>query len=497
LILSAGAAEAAILFTALAAHAGEVSSEATGLLLVLVFVAGTVLAALAVFEPWLGLLAWLVVMPGLNASRLGITIAGLFVTHATLIIACLALGTILATRSRARGAARVPVKVILLAAAASVLAMVSGLNAPDSGLGFTIALHGVVEPAILAVLVFALVDGPRRVAALALAMTVSVTIATAYNMERLLRLTFVLATAQIDRTGFARFTYYNVGIYGDMLVMVLPLAIGVFLYARARLAQRPVRLVIVWMIALLVAGLYLTFTKGPWIAALIVIPGLLAMSVASWRARAGIVLAAALLATLVVPYPLYLIRAIAPALSNRALAVVTTLQGGNRANSWDPETAEGEVSITERLLATRAALAMAIDHPVLGVGPGNFANAYARQYRPPGATRLLQSAHDMLPDVAGEFGFPLATLFTALFIAAGLTALRLSRRAPPGIRPLARAFGAGLAGFLIVSFTFGVDLYRPWRVMNSDVLFAALLLAGIGTLARAAASARPLEAAPE
>jgi O-antigen ligase len=316
-------------------------------------------------------------------------------------------------------------------------------------------------------------------------------------MERLLRITFDLAIAQSDRTGFARFTYYNVGIYGDMLVMVLPLAIGVLLYARARLAQRPVRLVIVWMIALLVAGLYLTFTKGPWLAALIVIPGMLALSVGSWRARAGIVLAAMLLATLIVPYPLYLIRAIEPAFSASALSVVRTLQGGNRADSWDPETAEGEVSITERLLATRAALAMAIDHPLVGVGPGNFANAYARQYRPSGATRTLQSAHDMLPDVAAEFGFPLAGLLIALFVTAGLTALRLSLRAPRAIRPLARAYGAGLAGFLIVSFTFGVDLYRPWRVMNSDVLFAALLLAGIGTLARATAFARRPEAAPK
>jgi hypothetical protein len=485
LTAAAGAALVTVLFAANAALAGEVSSQAAGLFLLLVLFVGALAAGLAVLEPWAGLLAWLIVMPVLNASRLGLTLGGLFVTNSTILVACLVLGTVLASRSGRVRLQKVPGPVLALATAVSLVAILSGALAADRGLGISIALHGVVEPAILAVIACLLIDRRRRVVALAVAMVLSVAIATLYNMERLLRLSFDLAVAQSDRTGFARFTYYNVGIYGDMLVMTLPLAIGLLLYTRTRTTSRPVRLAVLGLIVLLAIGLYLTFTKGPWLAGLLVITGLLVVTATSWRARAATVLVAALLAMLIVPYPLYAIRAIDSALADQMLSVVQGLQGGSRADSWDPETAEGEVSITERALATRAAVAMAIDHPLIGVGPGNFADAYANQYKPPEATRSLHSAHDMFADVAAEFGLPLAALLVVAFFGAGLVAIGLGRRGPPGTRVLGLALGASIAGFLIVGFTFGVDLYRPYRIMNSDVLFAALLLSGIVALARA------------
>jgi putative inorganic carbon (hco3(-)) transporter len=484
LAAAGGAALVAMLFTANAAVAGEVSSQAAGLFLILVVVLGALAAGLAVLEPWAGLLAWLIVMPVLNASRLGRTLGGVFVTDSTILVACLVLGIVLAWRSGRLRPQRIPGPVTALATAASVVAIMSGALAADPGLGLTIALHGVVEPAIVALIACLLIDRRSRVVGLAVAMALSVAIATLYNLERLLKLTFDLAVAQGDRTGFARFTYYNVGIYGDMLVMTLPLAIGLLLYARTRTTSRPVRLAVMGLIVLLAIGLYLTFTKGPWLAGLLVITGLLVVTEASWRARAVTVLVAALLAMLIVPYPLYAIRAIDSALADRMLTVVQGLQGGNRADSWDPETAEGEVSITERALATRAAVAMAIDHPLIGVGPGDFADAYATQYKPPEATRSLHSAHDMFADVAAEFGIPLAALLVVAFFGAGLVAIALGRRGPPETRVLGLALGASVAGFLIVGFTFGVDLYRPYRIMNSDVLFAALLLAGIVALMR-------------
>jgi O-antigen ligase len=490
--LAVAAALAAVLFTVAAVDAAEATSEATGLLLALVLGIGAVVAGLAVLEPWVGLLAWLVVMPILNASRLGITVGGVFVTHSTLLLACLALGTFLAARSGRRPLARLSWPVAGLAIVAASLAIASGLGAPDAGIGTTIALHGVVEPVVLAVLVLLLADGRERVVALAVAMIASVSIATAYNLERLVRITVDLAVAQSDRTGFARFTYYNVGIYGDMVVMTLPLAVGLFLAWAAHGTHRFRRALVLGATGLLAVGLYLTFTKGPWLGGLIAVAGLLAMSAVTWRRRAAILIVGAMVATIVVPYPLYAIRAVDAGLADQLLPVLQGIQGGNRADSWDPETAEGEVSITERLLATEAAARMALDHPLLGVGPGSFATAYASTYKPAAATRSLQSAHDFLADVAAEFGLPLMVVIIAGFAAAGMAAIRLARRAPPLTKSLALAFGAATAGFLIVGFSFGVDLYRPWRVMNSDVLFAALLLAALGVLARTEGPNRPV-----
>jgi hypothetical protein len=484
LTVAVGAAIAAVVFTVVAGSAAEASSPATGLLLVLVSGVGALLLAAVILEPWVGLLAWILAMPLLNASRLGLTIGGVLITHTTIVLAGLALGTFLASRSGRAQLATVPRLVVLVGVASAALALASGLHATDSGQGVSIALHGVVEPVILGTLVLVLADGSAQVIALALAMAASVTIATAYNLERLLRITFDLAIAQTDRTGFARFTYYNVGIYGDMLVMTIPLAVGLLLSWAARNGERPRRLLVLGMTVLLGLGLYLTFTKGPWLAGLTSVTGLLVVSAASWRRRAAIMVAAALIGMLIVPYPFYAVRAVDPALGERLLSLLHTVQGGNRADSWDPETAEGEVSITERLYATSAAVEMAVDHPLLGVGPGDFASAYTTRYRPAAATRSLQSAHDFFADVAAEFGLPLAALILGSFLAAGLAAIRLVRRAPPLSQTMALGFGAALTGFLIVGFTFGVDLYRPWRVMNSDVLFAALLLAGVGILAR-------------
>lgn len=493
-ILALGAAAATATFALVAADRGDVASDATGLLLALAVVVGAAVAGLSLLEPWPGLVAWLVAMPLLNAARLGLTVGGVLVTHTTVLLACLAIGTWISTKGPGRLAPRLPRSAIVVAGAISILALMSGLGAPDRSLGATIGLHGLVEPAILAVVAIVLLDRPWRVAALGLAMAASVTIATGYNLERLAKIASDLATAQSDRAGFARFTYYNVGIYGDMLVMSLPLAIGALVYARARLAIRPVRLGLLGMIVLLTLGLYLTFTKGPWLAGLIAVSALLVAYARSWRPRLAILVGAAVVLALIVPYPLYLIRALTPSVADQALTVVSTIQGGDRADSWDPETAEGEVSITERFLATRAAVAMAIDHPLLGLGPGGFAGAYATRYHPAAATRALQSPHDLIADLAAEFGLPLTAIIVVVLAGAAIGGLRVVRRGPPGARTLALAFGAGLGAFIVVGFTFGIDLYRPWRVMNSDVLFAALLCAGLVGLARSRETGRGIDA---
>lgn len=67
---------------------------------------------------------------------------------------------------------------------------------------------------------------------------------------------------------------------------------------------------------------------------------------------------------------------------------------------------ETESSAMGRLKAWKAATNMALDHPILGVGAGNFNSAYGRVYRPPeDSSRKWISAHSIYFIVLGEYGF--------------------------------------------------------------------------------------------
>ncbi|MGZ6339828.1 MAG: O-antigen ligase family protein, partial [Candidatus Limnocylindrales bacterium] len=178
-----------------------------------------------------------------------------------------------------------------------------------------------------------------------------------------------------------------------------------------------------------------------------------------------------------------------PGIASRYEQLVSAVN--SRSGTIDPGTLEGEVSVTERVLATVAGLRMAVDHPILGVGPGQFATQYEYRYRAASATRYLDSAHDMLAYVAAEFGLPVAGLLVLGLGAALLLAWQTMRRATEALERIAAASVlAALVGFLVVGLTFGVDLYRAYRLVDSDVVCAALL---VGTaIALWAAGRRPL-----
>jgi hypothetical protein len=51
---------------------------------------------------------------------------------------------------------------------------------------------------------------------------------------------------------------------------------------------------------------------------------------------------------------------------------------------------------------------------------------------------------------------------------------------------LALGYGLSLVGFMIVATLFGSDLYRDYRFMNTDVLYAGLVMGAIAVLAELA-----------
>ena len=111
-------------------------------------------------------------------------------------------------------------------------------------------------------------------------------------------------------------------------------------------------------------------------------------------------------------YLLFLSRSKAVTASMLALAVAAVLLLAPAAYLGRLETIghfQEDSSAQGRLRAWRAAVSMAIDHP-LGVGAGNFSSAYGRHYVPAdaegwGARRWI-SAHSVYFRTLGEYGFP-------------------------------------------------------------------------------------------
>jgi O-Antigen ligase len=429
------------------------------------------------------LLSWIVVMPVLLLPRVQVTAGAAQVTLTTILLLALVGGLVFEHRRRGTsdlvGSGRLVRNVWLATALLSAVSIMSVIVSGDLIGGMPIALHGLIEPAVLLAVVVSLRPTTRRIGWLVTAMGASVAIASVYSVLRISKVASTASEVAAQRLQLAHFTYYNVGIYGDMLAMALPLLL-VALLGRRRLGLRN------WMVALLLVGLvfsltglYETFSKSAWIGALAAIVFVTIAIARTWPQRGAILLAALVVAAFIVPYPLYLIRALGQPTdsTNPYVAVISGFQGG-RLSSWNPDSSEGEVSISERVLATEAALRMAADHPLLGVGPGRFGVEYAAPpYHPAAATRNLGSAHDFFPNLAAEQGIPVALVVFLVFAAACVALARVYRSGDRLSRFLAVGVGGSILGFLIVGATFGIDLYRPYRVMNADVLFAGLLVA--------------------
>ena len=450
---------------------------------------GVVLAILAALRPWPALLAWIVFMPFFTSARIGPVVGWMQLTSTTVILATLACSFLLGFRRTRPNTHAGPLG---LAAVMAALAVLATAISPDLSTSASITLHGIVEPIVVGVLIVLVLPTLRQLVALAGAMTASVVIAGMINLVRIVLVVHHLGDFQALRNEFGRITFYNVGLFGAMLVTVLPLiaiviarpalisgaierAIGTVAAAFGRTtsaiqfgdgASKLLRLAAAIIFGFLLLEIALTFSKSAWIACAVVGLGLAVFLPRDWRSR-GIGLAGIG----------------AGAILFVLISVVTNAPTSDRSNSFDPNSAEGEASITARFQATKAAVHMAIDHPILGVGPGLFGYQYAGHYRSADVKDLLQSAHDMIPNIAAEYGVPLALIFSLTVLAALLAALRTWLSGAGLARLLALAFGLSLLAFMIVATLFGTDLYRTYRYMNTDVVFLGLLLGSISVLA--------------
>lgn len=144
------------------------------------------------------------------------------------------------------------------------------------------------------------------------------------------------------------------------------------------------------------------------------------------------------------------------------------------------DTEEG--SAKGRLMAWSAGVRMALDHPLLGVGPGHFPVKYGVEYRPPGYGRTdlaWQTAHSIYFLILGELGFTgLGVL--VLFIVGNLAAnwrleADVRTREPSGHtteRRLLVCTGASLVAFA-TNGAFLSAIYYPHMYILAGLLVAS------------------------
>jgi len=236
--------------------------------------------------------------------------------------------------------------------------------------------------------------------------------------------------------------FYNPTAFAAFLVMAIPLAVALALRARDT-AYR-----VLWgFIALLTTfALYLTGSRGGWLALAVAALAFAVLLVATSSRRRLLVALGVPLLLLLLGGPL-LFRPMRERLF--------------------PMAPKAEQSNAFRVYTWRATAQMAAARPVLGFGPGTFQYVFPR-YEVAGFTRM---AHNSYLQMAAEAGAPALLAFLALLGACGAAGARaLRRHAADSDRPLLIAAMAAGAGFLVMNL-----LDYGWYVGGVATTFGLLL----------------------
>ena len=479
-------------------HAGLAAQVVAGLVPLL----AAALAGTCVLRPRVGFVAVLLLTPVVNVAQVCWLVVPVQVIAQTVFVVALGVGLGLRDAeppgTELRPAAvpaehatlrsRISLSIVAAAAMISMLALatLSTAVSPDVQLSATVLLHGILEPAAMAFILLGLRPTRRYLVLLLVGMAISVGLGGLLNMIQTIPAMGSFSAIQANRLLFSRLTYFNVGLFGEMLAISLPPLLGLLLAHRRGYLRLP-RAVLVLLIATLpvdLLGLFLTFSKSAYLAAFGGCLVLLLLVVRSRRRRLSIVLAAGLVSTAVIPWPAFFLQ-VSPPLESAYRSAMVSLMGESRYDSWNPSTVSGRGSLLERWYAAQAAIRMAVDHPILGIGLDQFKTQYAGHYRPPEAKLDVDWAHSMLPEVAAELGIP-ALLLDLLIYAAAMLALWRVYRAPPDplTRLLACALLASVVSWLLVGMAFAGDMYRPWRYMASDYVMMMVLMAAAFALYR-------------
>ncbi|HET9251879.1 MAG TPA: O-antigen ligase family protein [Candidatus Eisenbacteria bacterium] len=225
--------------------------------------------------------------------------------------------------------------------------------------------------------------------------------------------------------------------YAQILLVLLPLA---FFRARSE-ESRKVRIALLAGAALILAGVLLTYSRGGFVT-VVVMAAILALT-RTVRLRTLAWGAAALVLIVLVLAPGYVLR-------------VATLQETPGLLEGTRESQSEEV-MRSRLTEMLAAWSVFVDHPVVGVGPGQYAPVYSAEYMsdPDIAYKVIdrpRRAHNLYFELAAETGILGITTFLALvgWIQVKLwRAWRRLRDERPDLAGLALGFFVAIWGYLV------------------------------------------------
>jgi O-antigen ligase len=230
----------------------------------------------------------------------------------------------------------------------------------------------------------------------------------------------------------------DVNFWGRLLIMGLPFAFALARLARGRLRRTG------WAAAglVLVGGIVITGSRGALLAGF--------GAVVLWALMTGGRARRALLLT-----PLLAVLAVlTPGVGSR-LSTLLELTGPSGVAAVDP-------SLVGRVDAQKVALQVLVDHPVLGVGPGQFQTVEPGYLRRLGLDTIVLAPHNSYLEAAAETGIAGLAAWLLLLGSAVVVALRVRRLlADAGqLRGVADATVAALAAWAVASVFLHLATFR-------------------------------------
>ncbi len=240
--------------------------------------------------------------------------------------------------------------------------------------------------------------------------------------------------------------------WGRHLIMGLPLA-GALIVRAQREGRR--RAMIGWAAAMLalLSGVYLTQSRGTFIATFV--------GLATWTVLSGPPARRAAVKVM----PLALLFLLIPGVGNRLIALLADVYGSQPSYSIDP-------SVASRMAAGEVAWAMFDDRPVFGFGPGGFQLLVERYSglvptavtNPPTA-----AAHDLYAQMASEAGvvglLGWAVLVIGIVLCVAIRISQLALRSETVERSLAAAVLAAIVGWSVASIFIHLSYLRTFGIL--------------------------------
>ena len=192
--------------------------------------------------------------------------------------------------------------------------------------------------------------------------------------------------------------------FAQILMMALPLALVLGLTAKSRMAA----VLSFGSAVILLGGIFVTYSRGGFLTLAVLAVLMVPMRLVRLRHLVGLIVAGLLLAPLV-----------APGYTQRMLSI------GGVAELFGSTEAEADGATRGRTTEMLSALAAYFDHPILGVGPGQYLPYYSVHYQslPEISIREISEprrAHSLYLELGAELG----TIGLVLFLAIALLLLR-------------------------------------------------------------------------